>query len=310
MLQWLQKFEKKRTLPVQPEQVNKDLLASLMIMAWFVEAKDPYTGGHLWRVSRYANLLCRAGGLPEADIARITLGGFLHDLGKVAIPDSILNKRGKLDENEFAIIKTHPEAGGRLLAGHPLRHIVAAAVELHHERPDGGGYPYGLNASMIPIDAAIIGICDAFDAMTSLRSYRSPMPVEKALNIMREECGKQFNQFWCEQFLALAEQNLLNDIMGHSDNGIPLHTCPLCGPTVLQQRDNKPGDLLACSVCYSEMELCTEHGYLTVKPTGNKASAAQLQPKADNLLIKQLIEESIGHIPLEQVIQFSSHKNQ
>lgn len=305
MLQWFQQFHKNQALPADAGQLSKDLLASLMVMAWFVEAKDPYTGGHLWRVSRYANLLCRAGRLPETDVARITLGGFLHDLGKVAIPDAILNKRGKLNDSEFAVIQTHPEAGGRMLAGHPLGHLVAAAVELHHERPDGHGYPHGLSASMIPTDAAIIGICDAFDAMTSLRSYRKPMPLDKVLAIMREASGRQFNQFWCEQFLALAEQGALDDIMGHSDDGIPLHTCPHCGPTVLQQSDDQPGDLLACSVCHSEMELCTEHDHLSVKPTGKKVSADKLQPKADKLLIKKLIEESVANIPLEQLVRLS-----
>ncbi|KKO44753.1 hypothetical protein WG68_13960 [Arsukibacterium ikkense] len=276
-----------------------------MVMAWFVEAKDPYTGGHLWRVSRYANLVARAGGLPDADIARVTLGGFLHDLGKVAIPDAILNKAGKLDDNEFTLIQTHPAAGGRMLAGHPLGHLVAAAVELHHERPDGRGYPYGLTASMIPTDAAIIGVCDAFDAMTSLRAYRKPMPLDKVLNILRAESGRQFSQFWCNHLLALAEEGVLDAIMGHSDNGIPLHTCPHCGPTVLQQSDDKPGDLLACSVCHSEMRLCEEDHQLRVKPTGKKAPVAAWQPKADNLLIKRMIEESITHIPLEQLIRFA-----
>lgn len=305
MLRWFQQFHAAKELPADAGQLSKDLLASLMVMAWFVEAKDPYTGGHLWRVSRYANLLSRAGGLPEADIARVTLGGFLHDLGKVAIPDAILNKTGKLNDSEFAVIQTHPEAGGRMLAGHPLGHLVAAAVELHHERPDGRGYPHGLTASMIPTDAAIIGVCDAFDAMTSLRSYRKPMPLDKVLGILREESGRQFNQFWCNHLLELAEQGALDAILGHSDDGIPLHTCPHCGPTVLQHSEDKPGDRLACGVCHSEMELGVEHDQWTVKPTGRKVSAEKLQPKADKLLIKRLIEESVSHIPLEQLVRFA-----
>jgi len=305
MLRWFQQYHAQRALPDDTGQLSKDLLASLMVMAWFVEAKDPYTGGHLWRVSRYANLVSKAGGLPAPDVARVTLGGFLHDLGKVAIPDAILNKTGKLDENEFEIIQTHPAAGGRMLAGHPLGHLVAAAVELHHERPDGRGYPHGLSASMIPIDAAIIGICDAFDAMTSLRPYRKPMPLEKVLAILRAEAGKQFNQFWCNHFLALAEQGELDAIMGHSDDGIPLHICPHCGPTVLQQSENKAGDLLACGVCHSEMMLCEQDKHWSVKPTGKKVAPAAWQPKADNVLIKRMIEDSISHIPMEQLIRFS-----
>ncbi|MCH8536996.1 MAG: HD-GYP domain-containing protein [Alkalimonas sp.] len=303
MLKWFQQFQPSQHGTTNAEQLSKDLLSSLMVMAWFVEAKDPYTGGHLWRVSRYANVLARAGKLPEGDVARITLGGFLHDLGKVAIPDAVLNKTGKLSDSEYRVIQTHPQAGGRMLAGHPLGHLVAAAVELHHERPDGNGYPHGLATSMIPVDAAIVGICDAFDAMTSQRPYRKPMPLDKVVSIFRQEMGSQFNQFWGELFLTLVEQGKVDNIIGHSDEGIPLHTCPHCGPTVVQHSDDQIGDHLHCRVCHSEMELCTEHDKVTVKPTGKKGNAAEMQPKADNLLIKKLIEQSIAHIPLQQLMK-------
>lgn len=96
------------------------LLASLLTMAWFVEARDPYTGGHLWRVSRYARLLAEAAGFNDADAARISLGGFLHDLGKVGVPDAILCKPDRLSDAEYVVIKTHPSVGLRLLSGHPL----------------------------------------------------------------------------------------------------------------------------------------------------------------------------------------------
>ncbi|TSE29119.1 HD domain-containing protein [Tepidimonas taiwanensis] len=123
----------------------ESLLASLLTMAWVVEARDPYTGGHLWRVSRYAWLVAQAMGLPPADVARISLGGFLHDLGKVAVPDAILRKAGTLSADEYAVIQTHPTMGVRMLAGHPLATVVRNAVGLHHERPDGRGYPRGLS---------------------------------------------------------------------------------------------------------------------------------------------------------------------
>lgn len=305
MLNWFRRQKYTDPAVVDTNQLSKDLLASLMVMAWFVEAKDPYTGGHLWRVSRYANLLARAGSLPEADVARITLGGFLHDLGKVAVPDAVLGKSGKLSDDEFAIIRMHPEAGGRLLSGHPLGHLVLPAVELHHERPDGKGYPYGLTAAMIPTDAAIVSICDAFDAMTSLRPYRQPLPLEKVLAILRQETGTQFNSFWCARFIDLAEQGAFTDILGHTDDGIPLHSCPHCGPTVVRQRHHHAGDVLACNLCHSEMRLVEQQGQLAVVATGKKASADLQQPQADKILIKSIIETSLAQIPITQLVRLS-----
>lgn len=126
------------TAPARVESAEK-LLASLLVMAWVVEARDPYTGGHLWRVSRYAAMLGEAAGLSGAALARVEIGGFLHDLGKIGIPDAILRKPGRLTEEEYEIIRTHPEVGARLLAAHPLAALVRSAVLCHHETPDGGG---------------------------------------------------------------------------------------------------------------------------------------------------------------------------
>ena len=156
---------------------REQMLASLLVMAWVVEARDPYTGGHLWRVSRYAALLCERAGIPMDECARIAIGGFLHDLGKIGIPDAILRKRDKLTDDEMAIMKTHPDVGARLLAGHPLADLVRDAVLLHHETLDGSGYPKGIAGPDIPIAARIVGLCDAFDAMTSTRPYRAGMPM-------------------------------------------------------------------------------------------------------------------------------------
>lgn len=101
-----------RTDSALPRDLREDLMASLLIMAWIVEARDPYTGGHLWRVSRFSRLLAEDGGLPGADVARTAIGGFLHDLGKISTPDHILGKKGSLTEEEYEIIKTTPKSAG------------------------------------------------------------------------------------------------------------------------------------------------------------------------------------------------------
>jgi HD-GYP domain-containing protein (c-di-GMP phosphodiesterase class II) len=135
---------------VSAETTTRHLLASLLTMAWFVEARDPYTGGQLWRMSRYARLLAEHARFSEAEAARVGLGGFLHDLGKIGIPDAILRKTDRLTDLEYEVIKTHPSMGTRMLAGHPLAVLVKDAIGLHHERPDSTGYPLRLSGESIP----------------------------------------------------------------------------------------------------------------------------------------------------------------
>lgn len=285
----------KPTAPANP--LEEKLLASLLVMAWVVEARDPYTGGHLWRVSRFARLLAERIGLSETEVARVAIGGFLHDLGKVGIPDAILNKRDKLTDAEYEIIKTHPEVGRRMLEGHPFSPLVMDAVLLHHETPDGRGYPQGLKQDQIPRVARIVGICDAFDAMTSTRPYRAGMPIEKALSIIRDNLGRQFDAELGAQFVALGEDAELQHVVGHSDEGIPLRACMMCGPTLLLRRDSAVGDKVYCRSCGSEYGLVDEGSGLQPVATGQLGSAAQLEARPDETLIARLANESACMLP-------------
>jgi hypothetical protein len=273
-------------------RLHEDLLTSLLVMAWMVEARDPYTGGHLWRVSRFAHLLAADAGLPASDVARIAVGGFLHDLGKISVPDHILGKKDRLTDDEYAVIKTHPEVGWRMLAGHPLAALAEAAIRAHHETPDGGGYPRGLRGMDVPVDARIVGICDAFDAMTSTRPYRRGMPIEKALAIIEENLDRQFDREFGQHFLALGRAGQLDHIVGHSDEGIPLHECMMCGPTLVVRRDNQAGDHVYCHACTGEYALAQQDGQLAAVPTGRMATPAELEPEADTTLISQVVRES------------------
>lgn len=272
---------------------QEDLLASLLVTAWIVEARDPYTGGHLWRVAQFSReLASRDERLSAGDAARITLGGFLHDLGKVGIPDAILRKPDRLTDEEYAVIKTHPEVGMRLLAGHPLGELVRAAVLLHHETPDGRGYPLGLTGDRLPVDARIIGVCDAFDAMTSSRPYRKGMPIAKALSIIEESLDRQFDQVYGSRLIALGRQGALDHIIGHSDEGIPLHECPMCGPTLVMKRAQKAGEHLYCRNCTGEFVTVADGGSLQARPTGHKGAPRDLEPEADTELVGRLVRQS------------------
>ena len=247
-----------------------DLLSSLFLMAYVVEARDPYTGGHLWRVSQYSRLIAETLGSDPSLSARATLGGFLHDLGKVGIPDSILNKPGRLTDDEYSLMKTHPERGAALLTGHPLAAVVEDAVLLHHERPDGRGYPNGFSGDLLPMVARIVGVADAFDAMTSRRPYRDGMPTTKALLIIEEGTGTQFDTDCAAALLELAERGQLAGIIGHTDSGIPLHECPVCGPTIVVHSHDKPGDHVYCPRCGNEAVLEKAHAGLIPTGTGRR----------------------------------------
>lgn len=271
---------------------QEDLLTTLLVMAWMVEARDPYTGGHLWRVSQFSRLLAAEAGLPDADVARIAVGGFLHDLGKISIPDHILGKKDRLTDDEYAVIKTHPDVGWRMLAGHPLAALAEAAVRAHHETPDGAGYPRGLKGASVPVDARIVGICDAFDAMTSTRPYRRGMPIEKALGIIEDNFDRQFDRAFGQRFVALGRDGQLDHIVGHSDEGIPLHECVMCGPTLVLRRDQKAGDHVFCHACTGEYAIAQQNGQLVTTFTGRKATPADLEPEADTVLIASVVRES------------------
>ena len=270
---------------------------NLYRMAWIVEARDPYTGGHLWRVSQYSRLLAQDLGLEPEETARIELGGFLHDLGKVGIPDAVLNKPGPLDDHEYALIKTHPRVGARLLRGHPLASLAHEAVLMHHEMPDGRGYPQGIKGEAIPLIARIVGLCDAFDAMTSTRPYRKGMPVARALAILQEAAGTQFDADLSARFVSLGNQGRLDHFVGHTDHGIPLMNCPTCGPTIVVRRDQQPDECVYCHQCGNQARFKSRTGEtIVLESTGMKGTAEQLETEVDEALLAELVAGAHQHL--------------
>lgn len=170
------------------EQVVKTFIVS-------IEAKDSYTFGHSERVSKYAVELALR--LPEYQdrqkLETLRLSGLLHDIGKINIPEAVLSKTTKLTEEEYELIKTHPVVGGRMVEKISGLGQLKPGVLYHHERWDGRGYPTGAKAESIPLDARILGIADAFDAITSTRSYRSAATVDEAIVILKNASGTQFD---------------------------------------------------------------------------------------------------------------------
>ncbi|MBI5368628.1 MAG: response regulator [Planctomycetes bacterium] len=172
-------------------------------LARAVEAKDSYTEKHTERVSKYSVKLGRASGLAGQDLLNLELGAQIHDIGKIGVSDAVLNKPGKLEDLEFKIIMTHPMVGFEICRPLATLSRVVASVRHHHERYDGKGYPDGLVGEGIPLEARIVAIADAFDAMTSDRPYRKGMPVETAVDILSKGAGTQWDATLVTRFLDL-----------------------------------------------------------------------------------------------------------
>jgi ribonuclease P protein subunit RPR2 len=167
-------------------------IATVRALATAVEAKDAYTGGHLSRVTAYGIEACRALGGDLAATPGLEYAFLLHDLGKIGVPDAVLNKAGPLTDEEWALMREHPAIGVRILEGVPRMHAVRAVVYSHHERWDGAGYPEGLKDEQIPLAARVFAAVDAFDAITTDRPYRAAVGLEEALRRLRGAAGSQF----------------------------------------------------------------------------------------------------------------------
>ena len=190
------------------EELFKGTITSL---ANSVEAKDPYTSGHVNRVTKFSLEIGKRIGLKGEDLRACELAAILHDIGKIAIPDSILKKPDKLTDEEYEIMKTHVYHGARILNPIPGMKNVIPAVLHHHERWDGKGYPMGLKGEEIPLIARIITITDSFDAMNSDRPYRKRLPPEVIEKELKEKAGFQFDPRLIDVFLEIEEvKELLN----------------------------------------------------------------------------------------------------
>ena len=166
--------------------------ATVRALASAVEAKDAYTGGHLARVTAYGTEACRALGGDLAATPGLEYAFLLHDLGKIGVPDAVLNKAGPLTDEEWALMREHPAIGLRILEGVPHMDVVRAVVYSHHERWDGAGYPEGLKDDQIPLAARVFAAVDAFDAITTDRPYRAAASLDEALHRLRGQRGTQF----------------------------------------------------------------------------------------------------------------------
>jgi putative nucleotidyltransferase with HDIG domain len=188
-------------------KLETQTLDSLFELADILDARDKYTHGHSERVGHYAEQVAIQLGLPSERAHLTFLAGRLHDIGKCAINNEVLRKRGSLDSDEQVHMRQHPEVGGAMLAHFSLFREVAAFVRGHHERWDGRGYPDGLGGEAIPLEARIIAVVDSYDAMTTTRPYRVAMPHAEAVRRLRDGAGRQWDPHVVATFVAWAESH-------------------------------------------------------------------------------------------------------
>ena len=203
-----------KELLASKEQLVKAYLESIETLRYTVEAKDTYTRGHSERVSEYSVLIGKKLGLGQDDLKTLKIGGLFHDIGKIGISDSILLKKGKLTQEEYNEIKKHPIIGKNILSNASIFQDIIPIVLYHHERYDGKGYPEGLSNKDIPLLARIVCVADAFDAMTSKRSYRTELDLDYVKNEIKSKSGTQFDPIIATTFLDVLfhEYRLISEI--------------------------------------------------------------------------------------------------
>jgi putative two-component system response regulator len=214
----VQLYDQKRHLLELVQQRTRELedtrLQIIRRLGRAAEFKDDETGYHVIRMSHYCRMLAVAGGIPEHRAELLFNAAPMHDVGKIGVPDSILEKPGPLTPDEWSIVKRHPVIGAGIIGRHnnELLEMARVVALTHHERWDGSGYPRALRGEAIPLVGRIVAIADAFDALTSTRPYKQAWPVEEAVALLRREAGRQFDPRLIPKFLEMLPQ--VKDIMG------------------------------------------------------------------------------------------------
>ena len=193
-------------------------LSAIYALVSSVEAKDPYTYGHSRKVNTYAVALAEAIGLSPEDVSRVSTAALLHDIGKIGVPDKVLNKKGKLNAEDWEAIKSHPRLGAIIVGNIPNLAPCVSTILHHHERWDGSGYPEGLKGEQISVEARILTIADSFEAMSAARPYRPALCGEKVLKELRRGAGSQFDPQLVEVFIGIIEAGLPDRVKTGQDS--------------------------------------------------------------------------------------------
>ena len=200
-----------------PSLVNHEQLQAVVLLAETLHLRDAGTCAHSQTVSSLCESIALALKLPSPRVERIRLAGLLHDIGKIGVPDHVLRKPGRLNAAEWNEMRKHPELGARIVAAARL-HDIAEWVLAHHERIDGNGYPHGLPEDAIPLEARILSVADAYEAMTADRPYRTSIGAPAAIAELRRQAGTQFDATVVNAFLSTLEQHPGNQLAANAES--------------------------------------------------------------------------------------------
>ncbi|MFA6290420.1 MAG: HD domain-containing phosphohydrolase [Victivallales bacterium] len=220
-----------------------------------VEARDHYTVGHTWRVTNFALQMAKAMGWTEEQLKTCEIGGVLHDVGKIAIEDSILCNPGRLTDEEFAKMKVHPEKGARMMRDIPFLKSVIPYCLYHHERYDGHGYPFQMSGDKIPIEGRLIAVADTFDAMTSNRPYRKGLDPELAVAELEKGKGTQFDPECVDALVRCYREGKISSIMQDYMKDARSAACPFCSTYIKIPEVAAINTVLICDVCKRRVRL-------------------------------------------------------
>ena len=201
-----------RQVEEKAEENRRLFYDSIRMLTAAIDTKDPYTRGHSERVSQYARTIASYMDLSLEDVEKVYLAGLLHDVGKIGIQDRILQKPAALTDEEYEIMKTHPEKGYKIMREIEQLQDVVPGMRYHHENWDGSGYPFGLKTEEIPLVARIVAVADSFDAMTTNRPYQRKMTIEKAVERIVMLSGKRFDPHVVQAFVRAYEDGALKVI--------------------------------------------------------------------------------------------------
>lgn len=199
--------KKTQEVIAQHEKLERISMQIVTALSGAVDAKDTYTNGHSSRVAEYSREIARRAGLSEEEQNDIYMMGLLHDVGKIGVPDAIINKPAKLTDEEYLLIKNHPVMGARILKNITEFPKLITGSRWHHERYDGNGYPDGISGEDIPLEARIIAVADAYDAMSSRRSYRDVLPQKQIRAEVEKGKGTQFDPAMAEIMLTMIDED-------------------------------------------------------------------------------------------------------
>ncbi len=248
------------------QELNRAYLSMLAVLANAIEARDHYTIGHTWRVARFAQAIARRLGWSETKIAEIEVGGVLHDIGKIGVPDSVLTKAGPLTPDEERQMMRHPEIGARMLRDVPsLRHVLPYVLH-HHENYDGTGYPHRLAEEAIPIEARLLAVADALDAMTSDRPYRGGLDNDRAMAEIRANSGSQFDPMIAAALFEAFEAGELDPYLQAEPLGHQAVICPHCSTPQAPSEDSLARGATRCPTCNRFIRLSFEGHQLRIDP--------------------------------------------